>query len=73
MIHFRKRVILSSEDNQDREWVGHRLRPIDTHLALYTMLNNNSAKNRYAEPKDPRPNYAVLEDTPRSENFEIMT
>ena len=29
---------------------GHRLRPIDTHLALYTMLYNNSAKNRYAEP-----------------------
>ena len=28
----------------------HRLRPIDTHLALYTMLYNNSAKNRYAEP-----------------------
>ena len=30
--------------------VNHRLRPIDTHLALYTMLYNNSAKNRYAEP-----------------------
>ena len=29
---------------------GHRLRPIDTHLELYTMLYNNSAKNRYAEP-----------------------
>ena len=29
---------------------AHRLRPIDTHLALYTMLYNNSAKNRYAEP-----------------------
>ena len=28
----------------------HRLRPIDTHLALYTMLYNNLAKNRYAEP-----------------------
>ena len=28
----------------------HRLRPIDTHLAMYTMLYNNSAKNRYAEP-----------------------
>ena len=28
----------------------HRLRPIDTHLAQYTMLYNNSAKNRYAEP-----------------------
>ena len=28
----------------------HRLRHIDTHLALYTMLYNNSAKNRYAEP-----------------------
>ena len=28
----------------------HRLRPIDTQLALYTMLYNNSAKNRYAEP-----------------------
>ena len=28
----------------------HILRPIDTHLALYTMLYNNSAKNRYAEP-----------------------
>ena len=28
----------------------HRLRPIDTHLALYTMLYKNSAKNRYAEP-----------------------
>ena len=23
---------------------------IDTHLELYTMLYNNSAKNRYAEP-----------------------
>ena len=23
----------------------HRLRPIDTHLALYTMLYNSSAKN----------------------------
>ena len=29
---------------------AHRLRPIDTHLAMYTMLYNNSAKNRYAEP-----------------------
>ena len=29
---------------------AHRLRPIDTHLALYTMLYNNSAKNKYAEP-----------------------
>ena len=29
---------------------SHRLRPIDTHLALYTMMYNNSAKNRYAEP-----------------------
>ena len=29
---------------------NHRLRPIDTHLALYTMRYNNSAKNRYAEP-----------------------
>ena len=29
---------------------GHRLRPIDTHVAQYTMLYNNSAKNRYAEP-----------------------
>ena len=29
---------------------AHRLRPIDTHLALYTILYNNSAKNRYAEP-----------------------
>ena len=29
---------------------SHRLRPIDTHLALYTMLYNNSAKIRYAEP-----------------------
>ena len=28
----------------------HRLRPIDTHLALYTMLYNISAKNRYAKP-----------------------
>ena len=28
----------------------HRLRPIDTHLVLFTMLYNNSAKNRYAEP-----------------------
>ena len=28
----------------------HRLIPIDTHLALYTMLYNNSAKNKYAEP-----------------------
>ena len=28
----------------------HRLRPIDTHLASYTMLYNNSEKNRYAEP-----------------------
>ena len=29
----------------------HRLSPIDTHLALYNMLYNNSAKkNRYAEP-----------------------
>ena len=31
-------------------WSDHRLRPIDTHLALYTMLYTNSAKNRYAEP-----------------------
>ena len=31
-------------------YLRHRLRPIDTHLALYTMLYNNSAKNRYAEP-----------------------
>ena len=23
--------------------------------------------------KDPRPNYAVLEDTPRYENFDMMT
>ena len=30
--------------------VGHRLRPIHTHLALYTMLYNNSTKNRYTEP-----------------------
>ena len=30
--------------------INHRLRPIDTHLALYTMLYNNTAKNRYAEP-----------------------
>ena len=28
----------------------HRLRPIDIHLELYTMLYNNSSKNRYAEP-----------------------
>ena len=31
-------------------WLDHRLRPIDNHLALYTMLYNNSAKNRYAVP-----------------------
>ena len=30
--------------------MAHRLRPIDTHLGLYTMLYNNSSKNRYAEP-----------------------
>ena len=30
--------------------VGHRLRPKDTHPALYTMLYNNSAKCSYAEP-----------------------
>ena len=33
-----------------RQGCSHRLRPIDTHLALYPMLYNNSAKNRYAKP-----------------------
>ena len=48
----------SQEENAERSQANekylpgfhHRLRPIDTHLALYTMLYNNSAKNRYAEP-----------------------
>ena len=31
-------------------YLCHRLRPMDAHLALYTMLYNNSAYNRYAEP-----------------------
>ena len=30
-------------------YIKHRLRPIDTHLALYAMLYTNSAKNKYAE------------------------
>ena len=30
--------------------IYHRLRPLITHLALYSMLYNNSVKNRYAEP-----------------------
>ena len=38
------------EKNSDLFRSNHRLRPIDTHLALYPMLYNNSAKNRYAEP-----------------------
>ena len=33
-----------------KEGRKHRLRSIDTHLALYTMLYNNSTKNRYSEP-----------------------
>ena len=34
----------------DRVSTRHRLRPIDSHPALYTMLYNNLVKNRYAEP-----------------------
>ena len=41
---------LSTSHSNSSIWQSHRLRPIDTHLALYTMLYNNSEKNRYAEP-----------------------
>ena len=44
-------------------YVTHRLRPIDTHLALYNMLYNNSARNRYAEPvlnKTKLPGHTVV-------------
>ena len=34
---------ISTVPSLPRVGQGHRLRPIDTHLALYTMLYNNSA------------------------------
>ena len=40
---------------------GHRLRPIDIQLELYTMLYNNSAKNSYAEPVRNQ-NNEILQD-----------
>ena len=51
-MHVGKNVHDNPQTKQIIETVAlyHRLRPIDTHLALYTMLYNNSAKNRYAEP-----------------------
>ena len=41
---------IRSKDGIEQGGYHHRLRPIDTHLALYTMLYNTSVKNRYAEP-----------------------
>ena len=49
----------------------HRLRHIDTHLALYTMLYNNTAKNIYALPahnKTMRPSKSGI----NIHNFNLM-